>query len=157
MPLPGSEREPLPGARRVGPVDPTAPLEVSVLVRPRRGLQTQPETLPEPRLSREAYAAAFGADPASLAAVEAFAATHHLEVVESSPARRTVRLAGRAADLESAFAVGLDEYVAPDGSTFHSYTGPLRVPAGLADVVQAVFGLDSRPAARRSATHARFD
>ena len=150
MPLAGSEREPLPGARRVGPVDPTARLEVSVLVRPRRSLQVQPEDIAELRLSREAYAAAFGADPSSLAAVQAFAATHHLEVVESSPARRTVRLAGRAADLASAFGVDLDEYVAADGSRFHSYAGPLRVPAELADVVQAVFGLDSRPAARRS-------
>ena len=98
-------------------------------------------------LSREEYESAFGADPADVAAVERFAEAHQLQVVEVSPARRTIRLAATAAALGAAFDVDLQHYRAADGSTFRAHSGPVRVPAELAGAVQAVLGFDTRPLA----------
>lgn len=120
------------------PVDPNQRVEVSLIVRPRRSLNEMEARLGQP-ISREEFAAAYGADPSDLASVEKFAREHGLEVVESSQARRTVRLAGRAEDVAAAFGVTLHE------------EGGHRVPSGDAKLppeVEGVFGLDTRPIAR---------
>jgi len=70
-------------------------------------------------------------------------------VIESSPARRTVRLAGRAADVANAFGVRFVPKQSPDGNTFRGYEGEISLPGELQEVVQGVFGLDTRPVARR--------
>src|SRR5262249_34906338 len=92
VPVPGSERAPLPNAHVVGPVAPTERLEVTIRVRPRASLQAiatstaMAARLPRERqyMSREDYTAAHGADPQDLAAIETFARQHGLAVVESS-------------------------------------------------------------------------
>jgi kumamolisin len=101
----------------------------------------------EPPLSREAFAAAYAADPADIGTVEAFARQHGLRVVESSAARRTVRVAGRAAELAALFGVELLDCAQADGARFLVPSGQPQVPAELRDIVQAVFGLDTRPRA----------
>ena len=108
------------------------------MVKPRRPLQELEARLDRP-MTREEYAASYGADPADIARVADFAAAHHLEVVESSQARRTVRLTGSAEDIAAAF-----------GVTLHEENGA-RVPSGqpkLPPEVESVFGLDTRPIAR---------
>jgi kumamolisin len=99
------------------------------------------------QLSREEFAERFGADPADMARVEAFARAHDLAVVSSSLARRSVVLAGTAARLAAAFDVELMAYAHPGGGTFRGRQGAIYVPQDLAEVVQGVFGLDNRPAA----------
>ncbi|MBV9131100.1 MAG: S8/S53 family peptidase [Chloroflexi bacterium] len=99
-------------------------------------------------LSREAFAERFGADPAQIARVEAFARANKLAVVHSSVARRSVVLAGTASQISSAFGVELGAYEHPGGGTFRGRQGPIYVPSDLANVVQGVFGIDDRPAAR---------
>jgi kumamolisin len=129
------------------PVDPNERIEVSVTVRPRRPLEELEARLNQPAaepLSREDYAASFAAEPADVAKVEAFARQHSLKVVESSAARRTVRLAGTAADISSAFGVQFFQ----DGQ-FRGYTGEVQIPPELQSIVEGVFGLDSHPVARR--------
>jgi len=37
----------------------------------------------------------------------------------------------------------------PDGSTFRGFEGEISVPTDLQGIVQGVFGLDTRPVARR--------
>ena len=154
VPLMGSEPAPAPGAGPLGPVDPNERVEVSVVLRPQRSPEdlaaiTDQVTAGErPPLSREEYAAAFGADPAEVAAVERFAEAHQLQVVEASRARRTIRLAATAAALGAAFGVDLQRYRAADGTSFRAHSGPVRVPAELAGAVQAVLGFDTRPLAR---------
>lgn len=127
VPVPGSEREPLPGARAIGPVDPAESFEVSVVVRRQQGAE-------------------YGADPADLARVEDFAREHNLAVEESSQARRTVVLSGRAADLMNAFSVELARYEHAGGE-YRGRTGAVHVPPELAGIVEGVFGLDDRPQA----------
>lgn len=159
VPLPGSERYPRSGARQVGTPDPNAVIQVSIRLRPRTPLDELKSssalgaTLPKDRqyLTREEYAARYGADPADVAKVEAFAHEHNLTVVEVSLPRRTVVLSGTIANLSAAFGVTLANYEHPAGN-FRGRTGPIMAPADLAGVVQGVFGLDNRPQARRRCT-----
>lgn len=126
VPLAGSERVLPHGARPVGPVAGEERLTVTVVVE--RG-------------------AAAEEIAAQLERIAAFARERNLEVVESSPARRTVRLAGTAADLCDAFGVELARYAHPDGD-FRGRVGPVYLPPELAEAVVGVFGLDNRPQAR---------
>jgi kumamolisin len=119
-------------------------VEVSVVLKPRQQL----ESIPAQPLTREQYAAQYGAAPEALAAVEDFARKHGLEVVESSAARNTVRLAGRAADVSAAFGVSLSRFRGDDGAEYRAPTSEVQLPPELRDIVQGVFGLDTRPVAR---------
>jgi kumamolisin len=130
----------------LGPVDPDERVEVSVMVKPRRPMGELEARLDRP-MTREEFAASYGADPADLARVEDFARQHGLEVVESSQPRRTVRLAGRTADIGAAFGVELRRFRRPDGFEYRAPSGAVQLPAELQDVVQGVFGLDTRPVA----------
>lgn len=149
VPVPGSERAPLPGSRPVRPVDPNETIEVSVyLSAPNRGAAAPP---PGTRMTREEYAATYSADPQALEKIEAFAQQHHLTVVESDPVRRRVVLAGPVSAMRAAFGVELHHYEHPGGS-YRGRTGPVLLPADLVPLVDAVVGLDDRPQTR---THFR--
>ncbi|HLH04408.1 MAG TPA: protease pro-enzyme activation domain-containing protein [Bryobacteraceae bacterium] len=82
-------------------------------------------------------------DAADVSAVENFAHEYGLQVVEASAEKRTVKLAGTAAQMQAAFGVQLAHY----GSAI-SYAGPITVPAALGGKIMAVLGLDQRPIAR---------
>jgi kumamolisin len=153
--LPGSERSARPGSRVVGAPDPNQQIKISVRVRPRQSLQNLAAaselnaTLPHLRkyMSREQFAANYGANPEDLAKVEAFGHQHNLTVIETSQARRTVVLSGTVASLSAAFGVYLANYEHPDGA-FRGRTGPIYIPEDLAGIVQGVFGFDNRRQAR---------
>jgi kumamolisin len=139
----------------VGAPDPNERIKVTVLVRPRQPLSNLAAsaelTATPPRqrkyMSREEFAANYGANPQDLAKVEAFAHRHNLTVVEASLARRTVVLSGTIATLSVAYGVYLANYTHPDGD-FRGRTGPIYVPEDLAEIVQGIFGFDNRPQAR---------
>src|SRR5579884_3152247 len=154
VPVPGSEREPLPGARVVGPARSDEQIQVTVLVRRReppdpRAAAAATEAVP-PRarryLTRAELAATRGASPDDLARIEAFARANGLDVVEVNAARRSVVLAGTVAQMSRAFGVQLLLYEYP-GGVYRGRSGPVVVPADLAPVVEGVFGLDDRPQA----------
>ena len=116
-PLKGSERKPLPGAKAVGPADPSERLEVSVLLR-RRNADALKEKVTklarrdraDGHLSREEFEEQFGADRTDIAAVKKFAATHGLSVVQEHAGRRTVVLSGTVAQFNEAFGVALQRF-----------------------------------------------
>ncbi len=139
--LTGSERQLLPDARQIGPVDPQEHIEVSVYLR-------APAAMPQPglRLSRAEYRSAHQAAPADLAKVEAFAHQHGLTVVQTDAVMRKVVLAGSAAAMTKAFATELHRYEYA-GGTFRGRTGHLHVPSELEPIITGVFGLDDRPQA----------
>ncbi len=143
VPVPGSERQPLPGARRVGPADPGELIEVSVYLKAPR----PPAPQARRPLSRSEFAERHGARSEDLAAIEAFARENDLQVRSSDPARHQVVLAGTVAAMSHAFDVELHRYEA-DETAYRGRTGHVHVPAGLADVVSAVLGLDDRPQAK---------
>ncbi len=94
-------------------------------------------------MSREELAERYGAEQADLDRVAAFAQTHGLSVVESSKARRTVRVQGTVEQMSRAFAVDLGYYES-DGERYRGREGPVHVPSELQGIVEGVFGLDNR-------------
>ena len=134
-------------ARAVGPADPSQRIELSLLLRPRHPLSELEPRLGAgiaPPLTREELAARYGADPADVARVEAFAREHGLLMIEASATRRTVRLAGRAGELAGLFGTELIECRADDGAAFRATARPVVVPTQLEDIVHGVFGFDTR-------------
>jgi kumamolisin len=152
----GSNRAPLDGAQRVGPVDPHSDVTVSVLVRrggshdAAAGVAQIAETPPAERqhIDPAEFAARYGASPNDLAKVREFAEHAGLTVTDSSAARRTVVLRGSAADMSKAFDVELAEYEHPRLGRYRGRTDTVGVPQDLGDVVEAVVGLDNRKQAQ---------
>ncbi len=152
-PLAGSERQPLPGARPVGKADPDERLEAAIIVRPRAGAALTERVSKlvagdrsQHHLKRDEFARQFAADPADIAAVEQFAGTHGLMVVQKDPVRRTVVLSGTVAQFNAAFEVDLQQFEHAGGS-YRGRTGPIHLPDELNGIVTAVMGLDNRPQA----------
>ncbi|MFY9726142.1 MAG: S53 family peptidase [Bryobacteraceae bacterium] len=158
--LPGSERKAMVGAKAGKTVDAGSLIEVTVRIRGRA--QTSPEELmrigaqkpgERQRLSREEFAARYGADPADLAKVEAFAHDHGLAVAAANSAQRTIRLKGSAASIGEAFGVELRHYAKTGGLLYRGRTGSIYIPKDLQDIIVGVHGLDNRPVAKR---HSRW-
>jgi kumamolisin len=154
LPLAGSERVPLEGAREIGPSNRDETVDVTLRLRSRAGkkpiINASEFTTPiEKRiiLTRTEFEQRHGASPESIATVESFARQHKLSVKEKSPARRTVILSGTVAAMNEAFGVELKEYEYP-GGRYRGRTGPIHLPAELHDLVEGVFGLDNRPQAK---------
>ncbi len=143
--LAGSERQPV--GTRVGDQPDDEAIEVSVILKPK---ERAPHAGGAP-ISRQEFAAKYGADASVIDKVKAFAKEHHLTVSEVSAERRTVKLEGTAANMCSAFGVTLGRYQ-HEGHEYRGRTGTIQVPADLAPSVEAVLGLDNRPQAR---THFR--
>ena len=95
VPVVGSERAPVPGARAIRPTAASERVEVTVRVRPRSSSKKLPmpeqlgALLPRDRkyLSRKQLDATHAADPVDLAKVKAFAKEHRLEVLKVSRRR----------------------------------------------------------------------
>jgi kumamolisin len=153
--LPGSHRDPAPGARRVGDGAGDEVVELSLILR--RNPQADAEAAvaelasvaPRARAQpdREQFAARFGASTSDLEAVTAFARSQGLEVVDADAARRTVRVRGPVATLSELFGVKLGRYETPDGVVYRGREGSIAIPKELDGIVTAVLGFDDRPQA----------
>jgi kumamolisin len=147
---------PPPGARIIEASNPHEILQVTVLVRRRPSGEELPSAeeigalAPANRvhLSHEEFEVRHGADAKDLAAVEAFAGTHDLAVLDRSPLRRTVTLSGAAANFSKAFQVELANYHHPEGH-YRGHAESVRLPDELEPIVAGVFGLDNRTLAAR--------
>ncbi|GAB3561933.1 S53 family peptidase [Spirosoma luteolum] len=146
--LPGSEKQ-VPEAVRAMPADPDARLDVTVRIKRRTSLAprlTTEESNTEP-ISRSDYARHYGASPAVIRQIAAFAAASGLTVTMRSTGRRMVQLRGTVQQMSRAFGVALADYERADGTVFRGRSGPIYVPASLVDAIEGVFGLDNRPQA----------
>ncbi|MCX6215518.1 protease pro-enzyme activation domain-containing protein [Spirosoma sp.] len=148
VPLPGSEKT-VPNAAPLQTLDPNEVLTVTIRIRRKRTLASLVSTTAPVTevMSRSEYASRFGADPAIVRQVEAFATAYDLSLVEQSLARRSVLLRGTVAQMEQAFGVSLANYQLADGSVFRGRTGVISVPSELVEQIEGVFGLDNRPQA----------
>src|SRR5450755_1492223 len=154
--VPGSERQLEPGHSRVGDVDSQAEIDVTVYVRPRAALDWVDKEAALPLAqrrvrSREEWAQKYGARPADIEAVRAFAEQHGLTVTSVDPARRAVHLHGTLEAVKSAFQPQLEGLFSPgEGApSYRGRTGPLTVPTELGGVVAAVLRIDDRPQAAK--------
>lgn len=129
----------------MGPHEADEPIEVTVVLRRRRGAP-QPTAWPhEPAVGRRNFHGRCGADPADVEQLRGFARDHGLEETGCQPRRRVLHLRGSAAALQRAFGVQLGRYQPVDGgATFLSCDAAPRLPDGAI----AVLGLDRRQVAR---------
>jgi kumamolisin len=153
VPLPGSERGPVPGLEAVGPVDGAARIEVTLVTRRRAALPAElvlgPDTLTPTELAEQ-----HGTDPGDLDLIRQVLSQHGIEVTQTYTGSRCVKASGTLAALAETFGASLsmvrsDHPAAPGGRAEHRYReGGLRIPAELNGIVLAVLGLDNRPQAR---------
>ncbi len=148
--VPGSERQPMQGATQSGSLDPNEIMQVTVMLRPHSGGQAEPLAnlvASGQHISREEYAARYGADPADVQTVLTFASHFGLAMSSVNLAARSVTLSGKCSDFAKAFQVKLESYQRPGGS-YRGRTGAVNVPQELHGVVVSVHGLDNRPQAK---------
>lgn len=143
--------------RREERPDPDERIAITVVVRARTSRDDRRKIVRElagrlpdqrPRIGREEFVERFGATAGDLAKVAGFAGAHRLEVVETSPGRRCVELAGRIADVDRAFSVQSALYESRQG-TYRSHENPVHVTDELRGIVKGVLGLDDRPLMQR--------
>src|SRR6266581_4145516 len=166
IPLKGSERVVVSGAKPIGTANPDESLQVTVLLRSRAQAEdartkTTKATVSEKaavesllkqraterqHLTREQFLAQRGALEEDLQKVEEFAHEFGLSVSEANLAKGSVMLTGTVAGFSRAFNVELLNYESPSGK-YRGRTGPVHIPSGLDGIVTAVLGLDNRPQA----------
>jgi kumamolisin len=149
--LKGSTKHRLPNAQVSAEV-PQGEFHVTVMVRRRNALPDHSEhsrLKPKDRayMSRETLGSTYGADPADLAKVAAFAREHNLKVVESDAAKRHVILFGSVENFNRAFGVALKTYKSHE-LTYRGREGDILLPESLGGIVTSVTGLDNRPFAK---------
>jgi kumamolisin len=139
QPFAASHRD-APAGTRMADVPGDEAMEISLYLKPRAA--------PAARMTREDMLAhSKEAHKGDIALVEAFAAETGLHVVAVDPARRRIRLSGTATTMQAAFKTTLHHY--HDGKTmFRGRSGMLSLPENLEPVIEAVLGLDTRPAAK---------
>lgn len=152
--IPGSNRLAVPQAKLIKKSDPKLQIKVSIYARQnpavpgknKSSLDALSISLPRDRkyLSDEEFNSTFGADPADLAKIAAWARTSKLKVLGSSVPMRRVLVQGSIRDISKAFGVELNDYQHPQTGRFRGRVGQIHVPADLSGVVQGVFGLDTR-------------
>jgi kumamolisin len=140
----GSERKPQENAPVVGTPNPKDVIEVTLMLRRRAPLEIRGEVT---TVSREKFADQYGANPADLPPIEAFAQEHDLTIVDVHLARRAVLVSGTIANMNEAFGTRLKLYQGPEG-IYRGRTGALYIPVDLQEIVTGVFGLDERTQAQ---------
>jgi kumamolisin len=163
--LPGSERELVPGAHVVGPVDANEVIQLTIKVRPRSSagdLADEADALgmlpPSQRtyLTSEEFESKYGADPADVQQIVDFLKQHHLQVLNTDLSQRTMTVSGTAQQIADTFRVKLMQYESPQGA-YRGRLGPVYVPSGLQPLIEGIFGLDNRQQARRQESSASGD
>ncbi len=153
VPLPGSERAPVPNASPTGAaLDDGQVITVTVLLRRRAQLPDELVSTPE-TVSTAELGARYGAAPEDAALVAEVLGRYGLAVVDTQLGSRRLKVRGTLANLCAAFGTTLTEVTSPHldgggGVTHRARTGGLSVPAELSGIITAVLGLDNRPQAR---------
>jgi kumamolisin len=151
----GSNRPSAAGAKLLGKSDAQKRIKVSIYLRPNphapmqtaRTVEAMDAELPGRRkyMSDVDFKAVFGADPADLDKVAAWAKQHKLTVVDSSIPKRRIQVEGTIGDVSAAFGVELKEYEHAKLGHYRGREGQIFVPPDLSDIITGVFGLDTRP------------
>ena len=152
VPLPGSDRGPLPGAEQAGPVDGSERIEVTLVTRRRAALPSDASGAPV-RLTKTELEQRHGTDPGDLERVAGAMSRLGLDVTSQDAGTRRLTVAGPLSALSEVFGADLSLVTSPSpdgtGRVTHRYRqNALRVPAELDGIVLAVLGLDNRPQAR---------
>lgn len=142
--LHGSFREHPAGSVRAGDPAPDELIQLTLILR-RRAEAPAPDSMDQ-HLSHYELAQRYGADPADIRAVKAFALEHSFSIVSIDAAARSIGISGRIADLANIFGANLALTRVGD-TVLRTRQGNLHLPASLSERVIAVLGFDQRPAA----------
>ncbi|MFF1635066.1 protease pro-enzyme activation domain-containing protein [Leifsonia sp. NPDC058248] len=149
VPLPGSERPAAPGVHAQTAVEPSAPVEATLILRRRAEV---PDAALATPMSREELASRYGASEEDIELVRSTMTALGVTVADSNAAERRVRVSGPASVMSRVFGTDLAQATSTDAHdrevTHRQRTGGLSIPAALDGVVTAVLGLDDRPQAR---------
>lgn len=160
VPLPGSERAPLPNAHYTGLAEETEPIALTLVVRRRAPIPPEVPAGPQV-LTRRELAERHGADPACLERVVSTAQRHGLAVTEADPTSRRVTVRGPLGDLRAVLDPGplaLARSRDPVTGRFLEHRvrqGALRMTAEWQGAVTAALGFDDRPQTRPHLRHLR--
>jgi kumamolisin len=135
-------------ARYLGPHDPQAEVEVTLVLR--HASAPQSVAWPQAAMPRAQYHAQHGADPADIARMRAFGRQHGMREMNCQMERRSLRWRGSVQGMRDAFGVELGHYEMHGGEKF---IGCAQAPKLPDPAVIAVLGLDRRPVAK---PHFRF-
>ena len=133
-------------ADHAGAIDPDHPLEVTLLLRRRKPL---PHT--GRQLTRDEIEQHYSVAPADAARVRTFAKRFGLTYTPHLRHHATATLTGPAHAIARAFRINLAHFDHPD-CRYLAPTNIPTIPLLIEPVVEAVFGLQTRPAARRTPT-----
>ncbi len=131
------------GARQLGPHDPTAEVQVTLVLRHRSA--PTPSAWPQAPLARADFRDRHGAAPEDIERMRDFARQHGMRELACRPDHRTLHLSGSAGSMQEAFGVQLSQYEREADGTH--YVGCDREPKLPDPAVIAVLGLDRRPVA----------
>ena len=156
--IPGSRRPSIPEAKLLGRSNSAQRITLSIYARQNphppdatvRSLDALRTELPGKRryLTTEQFNSVYGADPADLEKIAAWAKANQLDVLESSASKRRVQVQGSIQNIERAFSVELNEYQHPQDGQYRGREGEVHVPAELFGIIDGVFGLDTRRVGR---------
>ena len=147
--LPGSENVQRPGLQPVGKLTSDETIQISVILRRKRESSAAAIASGAVRtLTHPEFQQSHGANSGDVQLVEEYAHEMGLTVVDASPQKRRVILAGTAQQLQAAFGAELVEYRSATGHIYRGRSGNLSVPAELEGVVKAILGFDARPVAK---------
>src|SRR5258705_12633040 len=147
VPLAGSKRIAMLGAKVVGLPDQSERIIVSVITRRRDEDGFRQIRQARRRMGRAGFRAAYGADTADLEAIAAYAQSCRVEVVEIRPTERRIILAGSISDLSGAFGASLS-LLEHSGVRYRRQVGPLLIPEHLQSIIPSVVEFDNRSALR---------
>jgi kumamolisin len=167
VPLKGSERVVVSGAKAIGAANPDESIQVTVLLRSRAQAEDaktkttkatanekaavesilQKRAAERQHLTREQFLAQRGALEEDMQKIEEFAHAYGLSISDPNLAKGSVTLSGTVANFSKAFNVELQNYTFSEGS-YRGRTGLIHIPSELDGIVTAVLGLDNRPQAR---------
>jgi kumamolisin len=182
-PLPGSERPEIRGSTLLRPVGAHESIKVAVIVRQKPGSAEVPglehwqDTPPDKRvyLSQEEFFERHGAAKEEVDRVADYLKERGLRIVEQHAGRRRIVAEGTAEQMNAAFGVTLNRYLAPErkeepahpprkegegrpfgdhrgAHEYRGFEGRVHLPAKLVELVEAVIGLDNRKLGRPAGT-----
>ena len=151
--LPGHVPAAVAQAQPLGPVSASQPISLTLTLplRNQTALTDLLRRLYDPKdplygqyLTPAQFTASFGPTQADYSSLTAFAQAQGLTVTGTSPNRATLSVSGTAAQVESAFGLGLNQFRSPtDGRTFWAPTNNPVIPASLVGVLTGVVGLSN--------------
>lgn len=150
VPIEGSQKV-APLKKKIGEINKDELISVTVKVKPKADIPDLLNTSvnePFKPMTRESFQQEFGASPAAVKKVEDFADHFGLSIIETNIGEGAIQLRGTVLQMEEAFKVHLGLYEHEEGQYFRGRSGQINIPEELDGIVEGVFGLDNREAAK---------